>query len=203
MLVTFQSNEFLLEGFSHDVKTDKCVIICHGYESNKEVPRYLKLADHFVSANIAVLRFDFTGHGNSTGELSDFSVEKGVHDICQAVAFATQKGYTNIALVGLSIGAMCGLLCAAQHDLFSHVALIAPGGPNYEEFVTKVSHYKKPVFLIHGTNDRIVPLPQSQELANNLAHVEFEMVLGADHTFTQHTDLLVHMVCSFIEEKWK
>ena len=66
--ITFQNSRGTkLVGVLHlpDKKTSSAVIISHGFAANKDRTRLIKLAETLSKNGFAVLRFDFSGCGES------------------------------------------------------------------------------------------------------------------------------------------
>lgn len=61
---------------------EKCplVIIMHGITASKDDSLYKTISDDILSMNIATLRFDFDGHGESGGNDYDMTVPKEIED---------------------------------------------------------------------------------------------------------------------------
>ncbi len=122
--ITFKNSKGLnLVGILDPVRTDKIVLICHGFTSYKDSPKLIKLADALGKADFATLRFDFGGHGESDSR-SIGAVSEQVDDLKSAIAFVKKKGYTKISLMGSSLG---GLTCIlAVDETTPAVVLFAP-----------------------------------------------------------------------------
>lgn len=102
------------------------VILCHGFTSHKNNSKNPPLAKFLAENNIASLRFDFFGHGESDGDFAGITVTEGVDDIMQAINYLKEKGYRKTGLVGNSFGGQCGLVAASKTKDFSALALISP-----------------------------------------------------------------------------
>ena len=50
------------------------VILCHGFNADKNYPLLKILADELETRGIASIRFDFNGHGNSDGDFQDMTI---------------------------------------------------------------------------------------------------------------------------------
>ena len=108
--VEFENSDGIkLAGFLHlpDVKTKDVVIMCHGLMSNKDRPRLIEMGQEFAAKDIAFLRFDFSGCGQSEDAL--ISGENQVKDIRAAVKFVQGKGFIDIGLIGESFGGYCAI----------------------------------------------------------------------------------------------
>lgn len=93
--------------------TKKIAVLCHGLASHKGSTFNTGLARHLVAGGIATLRFDFFGHGQSTGRFQDLTPAKAVQDVESVAAWCKKQGYEEIALVGSSFGGNACLMAAA------------------------------------------------------------------------------------------
>lgn len=74
-----------------------------------------KLATELARAGLPVLRFDYTGTGDSAGDLSDASVQTWVDDVGDAATeLRDASGASRVSVVGLRFGATLATLAAAQ-----------------------------------------------------------------------------------------
>ena len=111
-----------------NVKGKKGVILSHGFTGNKE--SQLVFAN-FLSKSYTTLTFDYSGHGESEGNLSETNVTKWVDDLNSAIGF--MKKYCNeIALVGFSLGGMASLICSSK----SKAAIAIAPPTNFKKLAT-------------------------------------------------------------------
>ena len=83
--------------------------MAHGFTGDKdEWGRFVKTAEEFCKNGFAVFRFDFSVSGESEGD--SITVKQWVDDLKSAINFVKQKGYSNIGLLGLSLGGLCSIL---------------------------------------------------------------------------------------------
>ncbi len=79
---------------------------------------YRLLAEQLESAGVAVLRFDYTGTGDSAGSLEDVrDVDTWIADTCRAVDFVREAGARAVALVGMRIGALLARRASTCRDV--------------------------------------------------------------------------------------
>ena len=63
------------------------------------------------------------------------------------------------------------------------------GGENYNKAMLKfdpfehIGNYKKPVFIVHGTADRLVPIAYSERAISVFPDAHLEKIEGAGHGF--------------------
>ncbi|NOR85815.1 alpha/beta fold hydrolase [archaeon] len=129
--VTFRNkNGLQLVGILHTPKietSDKTIILCHGFGGNKTQKMFVDTARFLCDNNFYVLRFDFTGHGDSEGIYTDYSIKNEVDDLDCAVEFLKTQNINidNIGLVGHSLGAVISVLYAKEHKNVSSLVLLA------------------------------------------------------------------------------
>lgn len=56
-------------------------------------------------------------------------------------------------------------------------------------FNESIQDFKKPVIILHGNNDKLVPISYGESLAKNYHNAEFIMVEGGEHGFNLNTEL--------------
>ena len=103
----------------------KAIIFAHGAIFNKE--SWYFLAEAFQSKGVSSLSIDFRGYGNSTAG----STTKKMYDILGAIAYLKQQGFTDINIVGASMGGAAVLMALSNSSTARpKVVLLAPaGGP--------------------------------------------------------------------------
>lgn len=91
-----------------------------------------RLARGLSDAGYAVLRFDFTGLGQSGGEFSATTVSHDVRDLTAAATALLSRGYGPCGLLGHSLGGAASLLAARRlKTVRSVVVLGAPASPDH------------------------------------------------------------------------
>lgn len=111
-----------LAGILHRPNTPApAIIISHGFGSSKTNKQ--EWASQLCEAGFLVLRFDFSGHGESEGDIAETTVTKVTDDLRSAIDFANSLGATKIGLTGHSMGGLASLLAAGEAGA---VVTIAP-----------------------------------------------------------------------------
>ncbi|MCK4327633.1 MAG: alpha/beta fold hydrolase [Candidatus Diapherotrites archaeon] len=174
-------------------KTNKCVVLAHGFTGSKDEDHnfFVKLSKALVKEGFAVLRFDFTGQGESPGlhpKISLGSISSQARDLTTALDFAATK-YSRIGLLGLSFGA-----CTAVHTHHPWVrALVLMSGFSYPYSLFPLQFpldwwagrkIKAPVLVVTAEKDKTVP-PLSQKMMYWMLPEpkKFVLVEGGGHTF--------------------
>jgi len=97
--------------------TDHAVLICApiAQEYMRTHWALRRLAAELVRAGLPVLRFDYTGTGDSAGDPSDASVDVWTQDVCDAASeLRDASGAARVSVVGLRFGATLATLAAAE-----------------------------------------------------------------------------------------
>lgn len=112
-------------------KNAPAVILCHGFSGDK-IGKYrlrVRIARELCRNGFAVLRFDFSGHGDSDGELEDISITQELDDLECAISFLKSRPEVNkekIGIVGHSLGGEIVILETAKNKELKAVVLLAP-----------------------------------------------------------------------------
>ncbi len=111
----------------------KCpaAIIFHGLMSSRGNVRhnmFADIAENLVKNNIAAIKFDFDGHGESGGEFSDMNVFSEILDAAKIVDFVRNLEWvTDIYIVGHSQGALVGGMIAGYYrEYIKKLVMLAP-----------------------------------------------------------------------------
>jgi uncharacterized protein len=105
------------------------VLICqplgHEYVNSHRALR--QLAVRLADAGIPVLRFDYYGCGDSSGEAEQGSITRWLEDISNAVAeLRTRSGVFEVCVVGLRMGATLAALAGSRLECFERLVLWEP-----------------------------------------------------------------------------
>lgn len=112
------------------------VMFAHCFTCSKNLGAVVQLSRALVARGWAVLRFDFTGLGDSEGEFSDTHFSSNVADLVVAARWLEANYAGARVLIGHSLGG-AAVLRAAEH-LDSVVAVATVGAPCDPEHVSKL-----------------------------------------------------------------
>lgn len=101
------------------------VLFAHCFACSKDIAAASRIARGLVERGLAVLRFDFTGLGESAGEFADTTFTSNVQDLVCAADFLRDRFEAPRILVGHSLGGAAVLAAAAQIPESRAVATIA------------------------------------------------------------------------------
>lgn len=102
-------------------------LFAHCFTCSKNLKAATNISRSMTNANIAVLRFDFTGLGQSAGKFEDTSFSSNVDDLLSAVRWLEAEHRAPTILVGHSLGGTAVLQAAP--DIDSAVAVATIGSP--------------------------------------------------------------------------
>ncbi|MBS0484709.1 MAG: OsmC family protein [Proteobacteria bacterium] len=120
-----QSLSGLLEIPSGAIKS--YALFAHCFTCSKDNPAAARIALALADRGIAVLRFDFTGLGNSQGDFSNTNFSSNLQDLLAAARYLEQHYAAPALLIGHSLGG-AAVLAVAQ-DLPSVKAVTTIGAP--------------------------------------------------------------------------
>ena len=180
-------------------KAESCLIFFHGNADNISIR--LPKAKEWIDRGISVLLVDYRGYGKSKGEIKQGS---DLFEDGQAALKWVQekKGYpaSQIILYGESIGAVPAIELATK-EKFKAVILEAPFtsikelakrhygmAPDFmlKDFLldneSRIVRLKSPLFILHGTEDEIVPFEMGKLLFEKAPEPkQFLEIKGAHH----------------------
>ena len=216
--------EYGLAGVLHspDEKTRACVITCHGLISGKDSEKYVGIARRFCGEDLAVLRFDFRGCGESGGLFEDTSLSGRMEDLESALDFVEEQGCESVGVMGSSLGGTVAVLTAAKDKRVK--ALVTWATPCYldelfREEVTRgfeklrrdvgkydvvkaVRGMRCPILIVHGSLDEQVPLSHCKVLYENANEPkDLQIIEGADHRLTNpiHREKAVELTLNWFK----
>lgn len=134
--LTFQNDDGIPLAARLDLPPDgdpiACALFAHCFTCSKNLSAVGNISRALTQEGIAVLRFDFTGLGESEGEFADTNFSSNVSDLLAAARFMEQEVEAPSILVGHSLGGAAVLQAAAHLDSVQAVATIgAPYDPEH------------------------------------------------------------------------
>ncbi len=108
------------------------ILLAHCFTCSKDLHTMTRLARGLSDASYVVLRFDFTGIGESEGAFRDKTVSRNVADVARAAATLIERGYGPCGLLGHSLGGAAVLLAAEHVKTVRSIATLgAPSAPTH------------------------------------------------------------------------
>ena len=105
-----------------EIETRACALFAHCFTCSKDLRAVRTISNALSDEGIAVLRFDFTGLGESEGEFSESNFSSNVSDIVAAARFLAEEQGGPSILVGHSLGGAAVLRAAEQLESVKAVA---------------------------------------------------------------------------------
>lgn len=218
VIIKTQDNLELSAWFIPNDKSDKAIIVCHGYPASKE--NVLEMAE-FLSKDYNLLYFDFRAMGRSQGNISSVGWNEK-KDFRAAVDYLLNRGIKNIGAFGFSMGAAVILMsdfpevkCLVSDSSYSNLEEMMYNV--YKDYgmlqypivgvmkfwfrlilgfdVAKASPVKViaqrniPILLIHGENDSQIPVSHANQLYQANPKSELWIVPNAEH-LTSYIDAI-------------
>jgi putative redox protein len=113
-------------------------IFAHCFTCNKNLLAVKNISRALTANGFAVLRFDFTGLGESEGDFEDTNFSGNVSDLVAAASFLEETYNAPTLLVGHSLGGAAALFAAAEIASIKAVATIgAPSNPLHVKHLFK------------------------------------------------------------------
>ncbi len=101
------------------------VVLAHCFTCSKSYKVVRYIATGIEDAGYAVLRFDFTGLGESDGDFAKTTITTNVEDLEAAARYMQGRSFGSCAMVGHSLGGAAILLAAANVPDVRAVAVVA------------------------------------------------------------------------------
>lgn len=112
-----------------------CALFAHCFTCTKNLRAAVNISRALTDQGFAVLRFDFTGLGESEGEFAETSFSTNVSDLLAAAGFLQKLRPGPELLIGHSLGGTAVLMAAPQID--SCRAVVTIGSPARAEHVAR------------------------------------------------------------------
>ncbi len=140
--VTFQNKEGeTLSGrleFPADQHPHNFAIFAHCFTCTKNLGAVRNISRALTAHGFAVLRFDFTGLGESDGDFADTNFSGNVSDLAAGSVFLEKNYQAPTLLVGHSLGGAAAIFAAADLDNIKAVATVgAPSNPVHVKHLFK------------------------------------------------------------------
>lgn len=140
--VTFQNNEGQTLSGRLELPIDRhphnYALFAHCFTCNKNLGAVRNISRALTSAGFGVLRFDFTGLGESEGDFADTNFSGNVADLVAAGKYLEENHKAPSLLVGHSLGGAAAIYAAAELKSIRAVATVgAPSDPKHVQHLFK------------------------------------------------------------------
>jgi putative redox protein len=113
-------------------KPHNFAIFAHCFTCNKNLSAVKNISRELTANGFGVLRFDFTGLGESDGDFENTNFSGNVDDLISAADFLAKNYAAPTVLVGHSLGGTAAIFAASKIDSIKAVATIgAPSNPKH------------------------------------------------------------------------
>jgi len=119
-----------------DVAPRGGVLLAHCFTCGKDLLTSTRLARGLTAAGWAVLRFDFTGLGESGGDFTTTTISTSLADLDAAAGVLAERAGGPLGMVGHSYGGAAVLLAAERRDDVGSVAVL--GAPSRAAHLTRL-----------------------------------------------------------------
>jgi alpha/beta superfamily hydrolase len=173
------------------LNADSAVILASGTYGGIDGPSsvYGQVAERLQRSGVTCVRLDYARLNTVSG---------GVQDVLTAIEILKSRGVTRVVLVGWSFGGAVVANAGVASQSVVGVAFIA-SQKHRAEVVARLS--PRPLLLVHGTRDMILSDENSRALfALAKEPKELWLIPGADHFFTEHTDVLAEKIFMWCHE---
>ena len=156
----------------------------------------------FTKRGFATMRFNFRGVGRSQGTFN-----RGEGELSDAAAALDWLQSANpnsnaVWVAGFSFGAWIGMQLLMRRPEIVRFVSLAPPASLYD--FSFLAPCPSSGLIVQGTNDEIVEQEAVQKLVDKLnaqrsIEVEYRLVKGADHFFSDHMDVLFRHVEEYLD----
>jgi uncharacterized protein len=169
-------------------------ILMHGFRSGREELHLVRTAEKLAAQGIASVRFDFTGHGLSDGEIAAFDDQARIElDDARAIDTYTRAlpFVDGVSLVGYSLGGLVAASTAGEIGEVDSVVLLAPAPPYGTALPVydTASAYDGPVLILQGDADELIPVQVAERYAAAFEGAELRILPHENHAFSYGTDV--------------
>jgi putative redox protein len=177
----------LLETPPTGVPTARYALFAHCFTCSKDIAAASRISRAMADRGIAVLRFDFTGLGNSDGDFANSNFTSNVQDLLAAAAALGRAYRAPSLLIGHSLGGAAVLAAAPQLDSVEAVVTIA--APATAKHVTHL--FEKSRMLLETEGETRVNIGGRTFRIKRQLLEDLERYADADHLKALNRPLLV------------
>lgn len=123
-----------------DQRPHNFVIFAHCFTCTKNLTAIRNVGRALTSAGFGVLRFDFTGLGESEGDFENTNFSGNVDDLIEAANFLKENYIAPSLIIGHSLGGAAAIFAASRLSYIKAVAVInSPSNPSHVMHLLKDS----------------------------------------------------------------
>lgn len=179
--VTFENESGIrLAGIidSPETTPDAYAVFAHCFTCSKDLKAIVKISRRLAKQNISVLRFDFSGIGNSGGKFSESNFESNISDLTSAVNWLSETNEAPKIIIGHSLGGAAAM--AALPQLASIRCLATLASPSCTKHLAE---------FLSSQNDDIEKLGQGPVSIGGRDHIISTQMLASFRGFDLETSI--------------
>ncbi len=163
-------------------------LFAHCFTCSKESVAAARISRALADEGFAVLRFDFTGLGDSSGDFANTDFSSNVEDLVLAADYLRKQHRAPALLVGHSLGGAAVLVARARiPEVKAVVTLNAPCDPAHATQV--VGSLGAALLVMHAPTDTIVGVDNARRIFEAARHPKSFISLDtADHLLSNRAD---------------
>ena len=123
-------------------------VFCHCFTCSKDLKAIVKISRNLAKRGIGVVRFDFTGLGDSGGDFSETNFETNLADLIAVAQWTEQNFAAPSMLMGLSLGGAAAMVAAQQLPSVQGVVTLA--APSCTRHLAEFLISQNPTIEIEG-----------------------------------------------------
>ncbi len=120
---------------------EQVALFAHCFTCSKDIAAATRISRALSAKGIAVLRFDFTGLGNSDGDFANTNFSSNIQDLISAATYLEQNYHSPSLLIGHSLGGAAVL--AAANFLPEVKAIVTIGAPATTQHLSHMFVHKE------------------------------------------------------------
>ncbi|MBI2233292.1 MAG: alpha/beta hydrolase [Candidatus Aenigmarchaeota archaeon] len=122
----YNASKERLSGFLHlpAGDYDKSIALAHCFTCSRHQKIMRNICDTLAESGFLVLRFDFSGNGESEGRFEDATYSKEISDLKSAISFLSTKNASSFGVLGHSMGAAVSILHSAIDTRVSSLCVV-------------------------------------------------------------------------------
>ena len=213
--ITLRSGNAKIDALYHTPAPGKPVLL-YSHGNGETLDSIKPLLNKFIWMGYGVMAYDYAGYGNSTGYPGE---KQSYLDIEAAYDYLVKKhklAPKDIVIMGYSVGS--GPSCYLAEKINSRALIIISGFASaaqvllpfsvpFDQFpnAERLKNCKVPLLIIHGRNDKIIPVRNGNKLFSSSAAPIREMY----YTDAGHNDIfykspgVFHKIKNFLEQSPK
>ncbi len=134
-----------------DRKPKHIALFAHCFTCSKDLSVVRNISRALTSNGFGVLRFDFTGLGESEGSFSESTFSSNISDLHAAMDYLAAEHSAPGLIIGHSLGGAAAIVAGAAAE---HVkAIVTIGAPSHLDHIKKLFTGKVPEILAEGSAD--------------------------------------------------